>query len=369
MVEPDRLDPARPRPPPAAGPRTARGTRRAHARAGRRPDGRGVAGEEPRVALLVALLSVEALPPQAPSGTRPRCSATPASPTQKPGDELVQTRVGDRRPGGASARQVDRRLVPLDPAREAQEVLVAREHAPDRTIGGMAPHRDRRDGVLPSPSPAPSAATRSTASWPRALRDAFEAAADDAAVRAVILTGEGKAFCAGGDLSRFERDWDPREFRHDSHRLTLADHARSSGSRSRPWPRSTASPPAPARSSRSSATSGWWPQRALHLPRGPARDHPQPRRRDPAGEADRPRAGERRDPRRRGALGRGGLPRRPGHRGRRRRRLLAAARDARRADARALAAGLRRGEAAAVAGGATWIWRAGWSPKGSPRAC
>ena len=53
-----------------------------------------------------------------------------------------------------------------------------------------------------------------------ALRAALERAASEAAVRAVILTGEGKAFSAGGDLSRFERDWDPREFRHDSHRLT-----------------------------------------------------------------------------------------------------------------------------------------------------
>jgi enoyl-CoA hydratase/carnithine racemase len=53
-----------------------------------------------------------------------------------------------------------------------------------------------------------------------ALRTVFEAAADEADVRAVILTGSGTAFSAGGDRARFERDWDPREFRHDSHRLT-----------------------------------------------------------------------------------------------------------------------------------------------------
>ena len=53
-----------------------------------------------------------------------------------------------------------------------------------------------------------------------ALRNVFEAAADEEYVRAVILTGAGTAFSAGGDRARFERDWDPREFRHDSHRLT-----------------------------------------------------------------------------------------------------------------------------------------------------
>jgi enoyl-CoA hydratase/carnithine racemase len=76
------------------------------------------------------------------------------------------------------------------------------------------------DGVLTLALARPERRNAIDAELAAALRDAFEAAADDPGVRAVILTGEGSAFSAGGDLSRFERDWDPRAFRHDSHRLT-----------------------------------------------------------------------------------------------------------------------------------------------------
>jgi enoyl-CoA hydratase/carnithine racemase len=76
------------------------------------------------------------------------------------------------------------------------------------------------DGVLTVTLDRPERRNAIDGELAAALREAFEAAADDATVRALILTGEGRAFSAGGDLSRFERDWDPREFRHDSHRLT-----------------------------------------------------------------------------------------------------------------------------------------------------
>jgi enoyl-CoA hydratase/carnithine racemase len=79
---------------------------------------------------------------------------------------------------------------------------------------------DLDDGVLTLTLARPERRNAIDGEMAAALRSAFEAAADDPDVRALILTGDGKAFSAGGDLSRFERDWDPREFRHDSHRLT-----------------------------------------------------------------------------------------------------------------------------------------------------
>ena len=53
-----------------------------------------------------------------------------------------------------------------------------------------------------------------------ALAEAVDGAATDSAVRAVVLTGAGGAFCAGGDLARFDELRDARAYRHVSHRLT-----------------------------------------------------------------------------------------------------------------------------------------------------
>lgn len=57
-----------------------------------------------------------------------------------------------------------------------------------------------------------------------ALRDALAAALDGAAtdpgVRGIVITGAGGAFCAGGDLARFEDLHDARAYRHVAHRLT-----------------------------------------------------------------------------------------------------------------------------------------------------
>ena len=53
-----------------------------------------------------------------------------------------------------------------------------------------------------------------------ALVDALDRAATEAAVRGIVITGAGGAFCAGGDLARFDELHDARAYRHVSHRLT-----------------------------------------------------------------------------------------------------------------------------------------------------
>src|SRR3954470_17795286 len=53
-----------------------------------------------------------------------------------------------------------------------------------------------------------------------ALAAALDAAATDPAVRGVVIAGAGGAFCAGGDLARFDDLQDARAYRHVSHRLT-----------------------------------------------------------------------------------------------------------------------------------------------------
>jgi enoyl-CoA hydratase/carnithine racemase len=53
-----------------------------------------------------------------------------------------------------------------------------------------------------------------------ALAAALDAAATEPAVRGVVLTGAGGAFCAGGDLARFDELHDARAYRHVAHPLT-----------------------------------------------------------------------------------------------------------------------------------------------------
>lgn len=54
-----------------------------------------------------------------------------------------------------------------------------------------------------------------------ALADALDQAARTPDIEAVILTGAGGAFCAGGDLGAFEELHDARIYRHVSHDLSV----------------------------------------------------------------------------------------------------------------------------------------------------
>lgn len=76
------------------------------------------------------------------------------------------------------------------------------------------------DGVLTIRLERPEARNALTIEMVTQLAQELERAATDDAVKAVVITGTGVAFCAGADLSRFDGSADARRFRFESHRLT-----------------------------------------------------------------------------------------------------------------------------------------------------
>ncbi len=54
-----------------------------------------------------------------------------------------------------------------------------------------------------------------------ALRDALEAADQDDGVRALVLTGEGRGFSAGADLSEFRGEQTPEQVKRNALRSSL----------------------------------------------------------------------------------------------------------------------------------------------------
>ena len=120
-------------------------------------------------------------------------------------------------------------------------------------------HRVEHDGAVATVTlDRPDALNAQTRASRRALLRDLRALSGDAAVRCVVLTGAGRAFCAGQDL----REQDALENVDEMIRETYIPdrRERSSACRSRSSPRSTA--PRRARGSRSRwpATCATWPR-------------------------------------------------------------------------------------------------------------
>src|SRR5579863_8638616 len=89
-----------------------------------------------------------------------------------------------------------------------------------------------KDGILTVTLNRPDKLNAFTVTMMREMIDAFAKASADDAVRVVVVTGAGRAFCAGADLSAgastFDRqaaeklDWSDERIRDGGGRLTLA---------------------------------------------------------------------------------------------------------------------------------------------------
>src|SRR5947207_4275216 len=76
------------------------------------------------------------------------------------------------------------------------------------------------DGVLTLSLNRPEARNALTPELRDALGAALDRAATSPEVRAIVLTGEDDAFCAGGDLGRFDDLHDSAAYRWISHQLS-----------------------------------------------------------------------------------------------------------------------------------------------------
>jgi enoyl-CoA hydratase/carnithine racemase len=90
---------------------------------------------------------------------------------------------------------------------------------PSSTVVGSL-RRDRAGGVLTLTLDRPEQRNAIDPELRDALAAALDGAATDPAVRGIVITGAGGAFCAGGDLARFDDLHDARAYRHVAHRLT-----------------------------------------------------------------------------------------------------------------------------------------------------
>jgi enoyl-CoA hydratase/carnithine racemase len=79
---------------------------------------------------------------------------------------------------------------------------------------------DTQDGVRTLTLDRPEHRNALDAELCQALADALDEAARDPQTIALVLTGAGGAFCAGGDLGSFAEFRDARVYRHVSHGLT-----------------------------------------------------------------------------------------------------------------------------------------------------
>jgi enoyl-CoA hydratase/carnithine racemase len=80
--------------------------------------------------------------------------------------------------------------------------------------------REQHDGVLTVTLNRPERRNAIDAQMREALSSALDDAALSRDVRALVITGAGGSFCAGGDLGSFEDLHDPRVYRHVSQALS-----------------------------------------------------------------------------------------------------------------------------------------------------